>query len=207
MKKISLYSFVLLAVLAFTACTQDSDVENKQTKTTLFIENFTDNTDGTTLDTPGWTNYAQIGTYKFTEEVFKGDGYAQFTAFQSQANLRQDLNVAWLISPAFDMDKQEGETLVFQSAHAFLSSADNTLELMVSTDYDGNIANFNQSSWVSIPAKTPTVFNDFYEYVNSGAIDLSGFKGTLHFAFKYKGSGVNQNLDCTYQIDNIRLYY
>jgi hypothetical protein len=207
MKKISLYSFIVLSVLSLVGCTEDSDIENKETKRTLFIENFTDSSDGDILDTPGWTNYAQIGTYKFTEEVYQGDGYAQFTAFQSSSTNRQALNVAWLISPAIDMDTQEGETLVFQSAHAFLSSADNTLELMVSTDYDGNIANFNNASWVSIPVKTPTVFDDFYEYVNSGAVDLSRYTGTLHFAFKYKGSGVNQNLDCTYQIDNIRLFY
>lgn len=207
MKKIALYSLSALFAFAFTGCTDESDIENKQTKRTLFIENFTDNTDGQDLNTPGWTNYAQIGTYRFTEEVYQGDGYAQFTSFQSSAANRQPLNVAWLISPAFDMDKQEGEKLVFQSAHAFLSSADNTLELMVSTDYDGTIANFNQASWVNIPVKTPTVFNDFYEYVNSGEVDLSKFQGTLHFAFKVKGSGTNQNLDATFQIDNIRLYY
>ncbi|NHM06081.1 DUF5017 domain-containing protein [Flavobacterium sp. CYK-4] len=207
MKKISLYAIAAMCALAFTGCTSESDIENKQTKRTLFIENFSDNTDNTNLDTPGWINYAQIGTYKFTEEIFEGNGYAQFTSFQSQASNRQPLNVAWLISPAFDMDQQEGEKLVFQAAHAFLSSADNTLELMVSTDFDGNIANFNQASWVNIPVKTPTVFNDFYEYVNSGEVDLSRFQGTLHFAFKVKGSGTNQNLDATYQIDNIRLYY
>lgn len=204
MKKVSLYTCIALMALAFTGCTQDSDVENQQTKKTLFEEDWSDNTDNTNLDTPGWTNYAQTGTRKFTEQVFSDDGYAEFTSFGSG----QALNVAWLISPAFDMDAQEGETLVFQSAHAFLTNPlENTLELMVSTDYDGNIANFNQASWISIPVKTPTPNDDFYAYVNSGAIDLSGFHGTLHFAFKAKGSGSNTALDATFQIDNIRLFY
>lgn len=203
MKKTAIYSFFAIASLVFSGCTEDSDVENKRAKQTLFLENFDDNTDGTNLDTPGWTNYAQIGTRKFTEQIFSDDGYAEFTSFGSG----QALNVAWLISPAFNMDEQEGETLVFTSAHAFLTSADNTLELMVSTDYDGNIANFNQASWVNIPVKTPTPLNDFYEYVSSGEVDLSGFQGTLHFAFKAKGSGSNTNLDATFQIDNIRLFY
>jgi hypothetical protein len=203
MKKISLYTCIAIATLVFTGCTDDSDVENKQTKITLFVEDFSDNIDNTTLDTPGWTNFAQIGTRRFTEQVYSDDGYAEFTSFGSG----QALNVAWLISPAFNMDEQEGETLVFKSAHAFLTSPDNTLELMVSTDYDGNIANFNQSSWVTIPVKTPTPLNDFYEYVSSGEVDLSGFQGTLHFAFKAKGSGSNTNLDATFQIDNIRLFY
>lgn len=204
MKKLSLYSLLVFAGLStLSSCTSDSDVENLKVKTTLFVENFTDNTDGTVLNTTGWTNYAQVGTKKFTEEVYSGNGYAEFTSFGSG----QASNVAWLISPAFDMDKQDGEKLVFQAAHAFLTSADNTLELVVSTDYDGNIANFNQSSWLSLPVTTPKPSNNFYEWVNSGEVDLSKFKGTLYFAFKIKGSGTNTALDATYQIDNIRLYY
>lgn len=204
MKKIFIYSLLALVnFTAFVSCTEESDVEYPKVKTTLFVENFTDNTDGQILNSTGWTNYAQAGTKKFTEEVYSGNGYAEFTSFSSG----QASNVAWLISPAFDMDKQDGEKLVFQAAHAFLTSTDNTLELMVSTDYDGNIANFNQSSWLTVPAKTPKSTDDFYEWVNSGEIDLSHFNGTMYFAFKVRGSGTNTNLDATYQIDNIRLYY
>lgn len=205
MKKLLLYSLLVFAGLStLSSCTSDSDVENRKVKTTLFVENFTDNTDGTILNTSGWTNYAQVGTKKFTEEIYSGNGYAQFTSFGSG----QASNVAWLISPAFDMDKQDGEKLIFQSAQAFLKSFDNSLELMVSTDYDGNIANFNQSSWLSVPVKTPEPNSEFYVWVNSGEIDLSKFNGTLHFAFKIKGNGLpNSNFAATYQIDNIRLYY
>jgi hypothetical protein len=204
MKKITTYLFIFTTgVISLTGCTSDSDVKYPQTKKTLFIENFTDATDNTNLDTAGWTNYAQIGTKKWTEQVYQDNGYAEFTSFQSG----QAVNIAWLISPAFNMNEQEGETLVFQAAHAFLTSPDNTLELMVSTDYDGNIANFNQSSWLSLPCITPKPSNDFYEFVNSGEIDLSRYEGTLYFAFKVKGSGTNTQLDATYQIDNIRLYY
>lgn len=204
MKKVSFYSLLVFAGLSIlSSCTSESDVENVRVKTTLFVENFTDNTDGTVLNTSGWTNYAQAGTKKFTEEIYSGNGYAEFTSFGSS----QASNIAWLISPAFDMNKQDGEKLVFQAAHAFLTNAENSLELMVSTDYDGNIANFNQSSWLSLPFNAPKTSNDFYEYINSGEIDLSKYNGTLYFAFKVKGSGTNTNLDATYQIDNIRLYY
>lgn len=204
MKKTALYTFLVIAGLTtLTNCTSDNDVENARVKTTLFAENFTDNTDGTILNTTGWTNFAQVGTKKFTEEVYSGNGYAEFTSYGSS----QASNIAWLISPGFDMNKQDGEKLVFQAAHAYLTSADNSLELMVSTDYDGNIANFNQSNWLSLPVTTPKPSNNFYEYVNSGEVDLSKYNGTLYFAFKVKGSGTNTALDATYQIDNIRLYY
>ena len=204
MKKTPLYTFLVIAGLTtLTNCTSDNDVENARVKTTLFVENFTDNSDGTILNTTGWTNFAQVGTKKFTEEVYSGNGYAEFTSYGSG----QASNISWLISPGFDMNKQDGEKLVFQAAHAYLTSADNSLELMVSTDYDGNIANFNQSNWLSLPVTTPTPSNDFFEYVNSGEVDLSKYNGTLYFAFKVKGSGTNTALDATYQIDNIRLYY
>ncbi len=203
MKKIALYSFIALTGLVFIGCTQESDIENKQTKKTLFVEGFQGNTDNTDLNTPGWTNYAQLGTKRYTEQVFSGNGYAEFTSFGSG----QALNVAWLISPAFNMDEQEGETLVFQSAHSFLTNVENTLELFVSTDYDGNIANFDAATWVNIPVKTPTPNDERFVWINSGQVDLSGYEGTLHFAFKARGSGSNNNLDATYQIDNIRLFY
>jgi hypothetical protein len=204
MKNIALYKFLVIAGLTIlSSCSSNNDIENAKVKKTLFVENFSDNTDGTTLNTSGWTNFAQVGTKKFTEEIYSGNGYAEFTSYQSG----QASNIAWLISPAFDMNKQDGEKLVFQAAHAYLTTTENSLELMVSTDYDGNIANFNQSNWLSLPITTPTPSNDFYEYVNSGEVDLSNFNGTLHFAFKVKGSGTNTSQDATYQIDNIRLYY
>jgi hypothetical protein len=136
MKKTALYTFLVIAGLTtLTNCTSDNDVENTRVKTTLFVENFTDNSDGSILNTTGWTNFAQVGTKKFTEELYSGNGYAEFTSYGSS----QASNIAWLISPGFDMNKQDGEKLVFQAAHAYLTSADNSLELMVSTDYDGNI--------------------------------------------------------------------
>ncbi len=205
MKKIALYKFLVIAGLTIlSSCSSDSDVENAKVKTTLFAENFSDNNPiPEELNTPGWTNYAQVGNKKFFEKIYSGNGYAEFTSYQSG----QASNIAWLISPGFDMNKQDGEKLVFQAAHAYLTTTENSLELMVSTDYDGNIANFNQSNWLSLPITKPTPSNDFYEYVNSGEIDLSNFNGTLHFAFKVKGSGTNTSQDATYQIDNIRLYY
>lgn len=203
MKKISLYSCIALAAMVFTGCTEDSDIQNKQTKKTLFFENWDDNTDNTTLNTLGWTNYAQLGTKLWSEQVFSDDGYAEFTSFGSG----QALNIGWLISPAFDMDAQEGETLAFQSAHNFLTNTENTLELFVSTDYDGTIAHFNDATWINIPVKTPTPNDERFLYISSGDVDLSGYEGTLHFAFKVRGSGTNTALDATFQVDNIRLFY
>lgn len=171
--------------------------------------NVTVNTSNPTIDSVlnnkalrklGWSTYNQQGTKYWTRGVFSGDGYATFTSFNSG----EALNVDWLISPEIDMDAQEGEKLFFQTAHNFLTSRDNTIELMVSTDYDGT--DFASASWVKVNANMVNPDITRFVWVNSGEIDFSKFTGKIHFAFKVTGSGTNTNLDGTFQLDNIRLY-
>lgn len=196
-----LFSILTLSLLSLTGCTKDGDYELNSVKKTIFHEEFTDATDNTTLDTALWANVAQTGTKKWTEQVYSGNGYAEFSSYGSG----QAVNVGWLISPPIDMDKQQGEKLVFQAAQNFLKSADNSLELMVSTDYDGT--NFSSASWEKLDAIVPTPETEKYLFINSGEIDLSEYTGTLYFAFRVRGSGTNTNLTGTYQIDNIRIFY
>jgi len=52
MKNKTLYKFLFIAGLTIlSSCTSDNDIENAKVKTTLFVENFSDNTDGTALNT------------------------------------------------------------------------------------------------------------------------------------------------------------
>lgn len=204
MKNIALYSCLAFCALLLTGCTEESDIQNKQTKVTYFYENWDGNTDGQNLNTPGWTNYAQLGTKVWTEQIFDANGYAEFTSFGSPS---QPLNISWLVSPAINMDLHEGETLSFQTAHNFLTNTENTVELFVSTDWDGTTANFNLATWENIPVTIPTPNTTRFVFISSGDIDLSGYEGNLHFAFRARGSGTNSALDATFQIDNIRIFY
>ncbi|HEX8576123.1 MAG TPA: choice-of-anchor J domain-containing protein [Flavobacterium sp.] len=193
--------FVVAALVALSACTKDDDIELPDYGSLLFFEDFSDATDNTPLNTTGWTNFAETGTKVWSEQSFSENGYAEFSSFGS----REAVNVGWLISPPVDMDLHEGEKLIFQSAQNFLRSRDNTLELLVSTDFDGT--NVTAASWELIPVITPTPDTERYLFIGSGIIDLSSYTGTLYFAFKVRGSGTNSNLTGTYQIDNIRLFY
>lgn len=191
-----------IASLAMVSCTKDDDYELHNSPKYLFQEKFDDSTDGTALNTTGWTNISQTGTKVWGEEKYQSNGYAEFSSFGSG----QLINVGWLISPAINMDTQTGEKLMFQSAGNFLRNAhDNPLELLVSTDFDGT--NFATSSWENIPVITPTENTTRFLFLNSGIIDLSKYKGTLHFAFRVTGSGTNSNLTGTYQVDNVKLFY
>jgi hypothetical protein len=185
----------------FSSCTKDSDVEYPVAKKTLFFENFNNSLNALpyTFNETDWTTYAQTGTKKWLEKSYKNNGYATFSSFQSG----EPVNVSWLISPAINMDTQDGEKLYFQTCQdGYVKNTTNSLELYVSTDYDGT--NFNNASWQKVSFNVANANTTKYVYVNSGFIDLSSYTGTIHFAFKYFGTS---SLSGGYQVDNIRIFY
>lgn len=206
--KTLLYSFVALGfILLSSSCTKDGDYELYHVQQTLLSEDFTNPSAIVTgpatsvNDTLTWRTIAQQGTKQWTNSAYGGNGYAEFTSYQSN----QALNVAWLISPRLYFKPNQKVTLAFQTAQAFLKSMDNSVELMVSTDFDGT--NFASASWETLPANYPTPDSEKYLFINSGNIDLSKYTGRVYIAFKVKGSGTNSSLAATYQIDNVRLFY
>ena len=199
LKNILKYSFV--AAICLTSCSKESDIELQVYNSFLFQENFNESVDNTTFDLPMWTNFNEVGTRKWSEQKFYDNGYAEFSAFSSG----QLINVGWLISPSINMDLHNGEKLSFQAAQNFLRSRENSLELLISTNFDGT--NVLNADWINIPVVTPTPDTPRFDYINSGVVDLSKYKGNLHFAFKVKGSGTNSNLSGTYQIDNVGIFY
>ncbi len=200
MKNIKTLALVA-AVVTLTACTADRETTLPESNSILFREDFSEAIDNTEFNFLQWTNFAEVGTKKWSEQSFSGNGYTEFSSFGSG----QAVNVGWLISPPINMDNTENEKMVFQSAQNFLRSKDNSLELLVSTNFDGT--NVLAANWQNIPVITPTPDSKRFEFIDSGIIDLSSFKGTLFFAFKVKGSGTNSNLTGTYQIDNVNIYY
>lgn len=166
----------------------------------IFNEDFETATNNTDLDILGWTNYAEVGSRVWREKTFDNNGYAEFSAFTSG----NASNIAWLISPGIDMDAQDEEKLNFSSAQHHLDSPLNTLEVYVSTDFDGT--DVLAATWEPIAASLPSQDNDWYEMVNSGLIDISSYTGTLYVAFKFTGSGTDQTLDGAYQVDNVSIF-
>ena len=196
--QIRMLLFTAIIAMVLSSCTKSSDIEYPRLKQVYFSENF-DNTGGTALPT-GWTSYAEMGTRLWTSGVYAGNGYASVTAYGSG----DAANISWLISPAIDVDQHEGESLSFQTCHdKYVNSLSNTLEVYISTDYVGN---FGASHWtkVNYTSTMPYPYTASYVYVNSGAIDLSLYKGIIHFAFRY--TGINPSTGA-YQVDNVRIVY
>ena len=196
-----LYVVSSCSLLFLSSCSPEADIKNPDFSPLLFSEDFSkDAVDNTILDTQGWTNFAEVGTAKWREQIFSDNPYAEFSSFQSG----NAINVAWLISPAVDMDAQAGETLVFQSSQSFVSSASNSLEVLISKDFDGT--NVTTATWEPLSAVLPTTSSTYFAFINSGEIDLSGYTGKAYIGFRVKGSGTNTALDGSYQVDNIRVF-
>lgn len=196
--KLTTLLFASLTMGMMSSCVNDDDTSLPEYTPLIFGEDFSEGADNTLFEKDGWTNFAEAGTVRWTNQVFSGNGYAEFTTFQSG----QASNIGWLITPSINLDAQEGEKLVFQVAQAFVDNAANTIEVLISTDYDGT--NVTAATWQTLNATLPTVNSVRYEFIKSGVIDLSRYTGTAHIAFKVKGNGTT--LDGTYQVDNIRVF-
>ncbi len=196
----------LLTIFAslILGCTKDGETTLQPYNKIIFSEKFDDAKEdipATPFNIPGWITFAQAGTKVWSEQQFRDTRYVEFSSFGSG----QLVNIGWLISPQIDMDKQEGEVLTFEAAQSFLISRSNSLEILVSTNFDGT--NVSAADWVLVPATIPVPETPRFTFISSGIIDLSKFKGKLNFAFRVKGSGTESTLRGTYQVDNILMFY
>ena len=166
--------------------------------TTIFEEDFESAVDNTNLDIADWTNFAETGSELWTEQVFSGNGYTEFSSYLSG----DAVNVGWLVSPGIDMDAQDNEFLNFKTAQHHLDSAANTLEVFISTDFSGDVLT---ATWTQVDANLATMSSSWYQFQDSGLIDVSSYTGTLYVAFKVVGSGTDTSLDGGYFVDDFRI--
>jgi hypothetical protein len=178
---------------------RDIILEGSRTQS-IYTEDFQTSTNNTNLNTTGWTNFAEAGTWVWREKIFSGNGYAEFSAFGGQA-----LNKAWLISPALDFTGYTNKSVQFKIAqhHLDIDSPNNGLEVLVSTNFDGT--NVLAATWVAVPANIPTTSTAWYAFLGSN-VDLSSYSGTIHVAFKFTGSGTNTTLDGAFQVDDFKAF-
>lgn len=167
--------------------------------TVVVEEDFDSGTDNTNLNFPGWVNFAETGSELWTEQIFSGNGYAEFSAFRTN----DDVNVGWLVSPSVDLSAHSKVFLNVMLAQHHLDSPANTLEVLVSTDFDGT--NVTTATWQPISVNLPTQADSWYEFKDAGLVDLSSFSGTLYVAFKFTGSGTDLDLDGAYMVDDFRI--
>ncbi len=163
----------------------------------IMDEDFDTSTNYDDLDTPGWTNFAEEGSKIWRERVYSSDGYAEFSSYNSG----DDLNIAWLVSPGIDLEAQGNEFLNFKMAQHHLESDENTIEVFVSTDFNGT--DVLDATWEPVSVSLPTQANSWYAYVDSGLVNLSSYSGTLYVAFKATGN--SDDLTGGFQLDDFSI--
>lgn len=193
----------ILIIAIFTgilsSCVNEDDTSLPDYTPLQFAENFDTGEDNVILTLEGWDNIAEQGDAFWKVQEYSGNGYAEFTSYQSgDAN-----NVSWLVSPEVMLSENNTNILRFQVSQSYVSNTDNTLEVLISSDYAGDVTT---ATWTPVQANIPGTDAEYFLFGDSGLISLSEFSGPLHIAFKVTGSGTNTSLDGSYQIDNVRVY-
>ena len=168
----------------------------------FFAQDFKTAVDRSNVSLPGWANIIQNGSLAWRGGFSAGNSYAEFYF----SGTRVLSNVAWLISPKIDMDVYAKETLTFRTAqhHLDVDSPLNTLEVYVSSNFNG--VNVTAATWTRLDVKMPNQATPWYQFVGSGAVDLSAYTGKINIAFKFVGSGRNTALDGSFLVDDVRIF-
>ncbi|MFK5983425.1 MAG: DUF5689 domain-containing protein [Flavobacteriaceae bacterium] len=172
----------------------------------LFSEFFETQSEGSSISGNGWINYIQEGSRDWISFFNDGsNGSLGLSATIGSFNSNDDSTIAWLIMPEFDFDAQNGETLNFKTSNSF--SDGSTLELLYSSDWDGDTATITSATWDLIPAAYIVQDDDsFSDWFESGNVSLDCVTGTGYIAFKYQGSG-NADFDGSYELDEIEVNF
>ncbi|MCL5127007.1 DUF5689 domain-containing protein [Algibacter sp. L4_22] len=168
----------------------------------LFYEDFEPQKNNKPIVIDGWTNYIEAGTeaWEGYSSTSSNESLGRSARFQCSSS-GDDSNIGWLITPAINLDEQEGETLRFKTSNSLADSS--FLEILYSLDWDGTEANIDTATWGALSdAYVVKDTDSFVPWFNSGAVDLSCESGTMYIAFKFTGSG-QDTFDGIYELDEI----
>lgn len=144
------------------------------------------------LQIAGWSNIALVGSRVWFGRSFSGDHFAEAEAYQDTNNEMD----AWLITPPIDLSTPK--TLSFESAMAYWKH--DGLSVLISTNFTGDVA---AATWTALPCTLPVSTDNYFDWIPSGPIDLSGYTGTAYVAFRYVG---NKTIQTTkFRIDDVKV--
>ena len=157
----------------------------------IFDINFEDLADFDMINYSDWINEDILGSTTWEKRSFDGNGFTQIRGFDEPSAID-----AWLITPEFDLS--EANKMSFLSATAFW--AHDGLTVHYSNDFSGDIASAN---WTDITVNLAGSSDPNYEWVESGAVDLSGITGMGRIAFRFQGDPDNNT--STFRIDDLKI--
>ena len=111
----------------------------------------------------------------------------------------------WLISPAFDFEQTDLETLTFDTWTRYTDSGEPwpQVSVMYSTDYSGS-GDPTTATWTELTGAILSP-EDSQQWTPSGAVDVSGISGAqVYFAFQYISNAPTSA--SSWRVDNFALY-
>jgi hypothetical protein len=177
-------------------------VMNGKRSVPLFAEDFQSVKNNVNFALSGWSNIVEKATKLWKSMLYAGNGYAEFNTTSTTAAE----NIAWLVSPKINLDDYSNVVLSFRNAQHDLKvdSPLNTLEVYISTNFDGS--NITKAKWTKLNAKIANLSTPTRQFITSGGIDLSSYKGNINIAFKYIGSGKNKTLNGAFMVDDVKIF-
>ena len=172
----------------------------------LLFEDFEPQRNNRPIAIDGWTNYMETGTeaWEGYSSTSSNASLGRSARFQSSSS-GDTSNIGWLITPAIDLDAQDGETLRFKTSNSLADSS--YMEVLYSLDWDGTETNITSATWGILSSAYVVKDSDsFAPWYSSGNVELSCISGTIHIAFKYTGSG-QSTFDGIYELDEISVDY
>ncbi len=174
--------------------------------TNLFYEDFESQKNNKLIIGNDWTNYIEAGNKGWEAYSSKATNASLGRSARFKSASSGDVsNIGWLITPAINLDAQDGETLRYKTSNSLADSS--YLEVLYSLDWDGVEANITSATWGVLSAAYVVKDTDsFVPWFNSGNVDLSCATGTMYIAFKYTGSG-QETFDGVYELDEVSIDY
>ncbi len=148
------------------------------------------------FDNEGWVNVnTSGGNEDWSIDDFAGNNYAIANAFNSgEQNI-----MAWLVTPAINLDGTTDENLSFEVQTNFNNG--DVLTALITDNFTGDVTTTDWEQLdVIIPAGNPSGFGNF-ELV--GPTNISCLSGDIHIAFLYEGSDPGPTT--RYHVDNIEV--
>lgn len=152
----------------------------------------------------GWLNVDLEGSKTWDMKSYNSNFYIQASSYKSGSK-----NDNWLIMSPIDLTSATNPHLIFDLKVGNYNSS--CLNILVSTDFDGNQANIKSATWDNISSEfiIPTVPTSGYatDFSSSGFGSLIPYKGKkVYIAFRYIGDDSSTTkATTTYQIDNIEV--
>lgn len=153
----------------------------------------------------GWTQRDTSGSRSWLNRLSSTNHYAQATSFGST-----ELNNVFLITKQVDLTQAIAPQFTFDVAVGYWNA--NCLQILISENYSGNVADIGTATWTDITStftlpETPTT--SYGTLSSAGVADFTPYVGKkVYIAFKYSGDDratTSPKITTTYRIDNVKV--